>query len=273
VAHLERLPDDGNRYEILHGELLVTLLPSNGHQGVAMRLARRVSNWCHDHTGWATRAPGGVYISETTWLEPDVAVYPAPEYDDLPWQQMPPPVLVVEVLSRATRKRDRHRKRPAYLSHGVGEVWLIDKRSRFVERWTVASELKDYYTVAIDQRGYDLSDHPAGVEQYDMSLLVGDGGSVIKSLGREKAIVMGQDWGGAVAWSVAMYQPQVVEKLIILNLPHLRGLRRELAANPLLAKNSQYARNFQQDGAAKTLTAEGLASWIGRSVPSRRRAE
>jgi len=70
-----------------------------------------------------------------------------------------------------------------------------------------------------------------------------------------------------------MYQPQVVEKLIILNLPHLRGLRRELAANPLLAKNSQYARNFQQDGAAKTLTAEGLASWIGRSVPSRRRAE
>ena len=143
VADLERLPDDGNRYEILHGELLVTPLPSNGHQGVSMRLARRVANWCHDHTGWATRAPGGVYISETTWLEPDIAVYPSPEYLDLPWQQMPPPVLVVEVLSRSTQKRDRHRKRPAYLSHGVAEVWLVDKRSRAIERWTAASEFPE----------------------------------------------------------------------------------------------------------------------------------
>ncbi len=44
VADLERLPDDGNRYEILHGELLVTPLPSNGHQGVAGRIARLLSN-------------------------------------------------------------------------------------------------------------------------------------------------------------------------------------------------------------------------------------
>ena len=80
VEDLERLPDDGNRYEILHGELLVTPLPSNGHQGVALRLACILLNWCRAHTGWAVRAPGGVYVSETTWLEPDVAVYPAPEY-------------------------------------------------------------------------------------------------------------------------------------------------------------------------------------------------
>jgi len=50
---------------------------------------------------------------------------------------------VVEVLSRSSRKRDRHRKRPAYLSHGVAEVWLIDKRSRAIERWTVASEFPE----------------------------------------------------------------------------------------------------------------------------------
>ena len=143
VADLERLPDDGNRYEILHGELLVTALPSNGHQGIVWRLARRLGRWCEDHTGWALRTPGGVYISETTWLEPDIAVYPSPEYLDLPWQQMPPPLLVVEVLSRSTRKRDRHRKRPAYLAHGVNEVWLVDKQSRAIERWTAASEFPE----------------------------------------------------------------------------------------------------------------------------------
>ncbi len=149
VADLERLPDDGNRYEILHGELLVTPLPSQGHQGVSVRLTIPIGLWCRAHTGWAIRAPGGVYISETTWLEPDVAVYPAPEYSNLSWREMPPPLLVAEVLSKSTRKRDRHRKRPAYLSHGVGEVWLIDERTRTVERWTSASEFPETFRDSI----------------------------------------------------------------------------------------------------------------------------
>jgi Uma2 family endonuclease len=73
VADLERLPDDGNRYEILHGELLVTSLPSAGHQGVAARLFVNLAIWCRANTGWRYLSPGGVYISETTWLEPDIA--------------------------------------------------------------------------------------------------------------------------------------------------------------------------------------------------------
>jgi Uma2 family endonuclease len=84
-----------------------------------------------------------VYISETTWLEPDIAVYPSPEYDDRPWQELPPPRLVVEVLSKSTRGRDRYNKRPAYLAHGVDEVWLVDKRSRSIECWTAASEFPE----------------------------------------------------------------------------------------------------------------------------------
>lgn len=143
VDALERLPNDGNRYEILHGELLVTPLPSGGHQGVAGRLFFILSRWCREHTGWAVRAPGGVYISQTSWLEPDVAVYPAPEYDDLDWRDMPTPLLVVEVASRSTRKRDRHQKRPAYLAHGVIEVWTIEKKTRVIERWTSASEFPE----------------------------------------------------------------------------------------------------------------------------------
>jgi pimeloyl-ACP methyl ester carboxylesterase len=95
-----------------------------------------------------------------------------------------------------------------------------------------------------------------------MRLLVGDVAAVIKHLGREKAIIVGHDWGGAVAWTLATYMPQVVDKLIILNLPHLRGLSRELANNPQQQKNSQYARNFQQPDAHTKMTAEQLVFWV-----------
>ncbi len=139
--------------------------------------------------------------------------------------------------------------------HGFPDFW-------YTWRDQMQALSSDYYVVAVDQRGYNLSDKPKGVENYDMRLLVGDVIAVIKSTGREKAIVVGHDWGGIVAWSTAMSAPQVVDKLIILNLPHPRGLSHELATNPEQAKNAQYARNFQKEGAEKSLTAEGLAFWV-----------
>lgn len=123
-----------------------------------------------------------------------------------------------------------------------------------------------FQVVAVDQRGYNLSDKPKGVENYDMSLLVSDVAAVIKHLKRDKAIIVGHDWGGAVAWSLAMFAPQVVEKLVIVNLPHPNGLRRELANNPDQQRNSQYARNFQQEGAHLKINAEGLARLAPENV-------
>jgi pimeloyl-ACP methyl ester carboxylesterase len=139
--------------------------------------------------------------------------------------------------------------------HGFPDFWYT---------WRDQMEaLSDkFQCVAIDQRGYNLSDKPKGVENYDVRLLVGDVLAVIKSLGKDKAIIAGHDWGGMVAWQVALNFPQATEKLIILNLPHPRGLARELANNPAQQKNSQYARNFQQPDAASKLTAEGLAFWV-----------
>jgi len=139
--------------------------------------------------------------------------------------------------------------------HGFPDFW-------YSWRDQMAALSSDHYVVAIDQRGYNLSDKPKGVENYDMRLLVGDVIAVIKHLGREKAIIVGHDWGGAVSWTLATYQPQFVEKLIILNLPHLRGLSRELANNPQQQKNSQYARNFQQPDAHTKMTAEQIAFWV-----------
>jgi epoxide hydrolase 4 len=119
-----------------------------------------------------------------------------------------------------------------------------------------------FQTVAIDQRGYNLSDKPKGVENYDVRLLVGDVIAVIKALGQDKAIIVGHDWGGFVSWQLAMNAPQYVDRLIILNLPHPRGLSRELAHSPQQQKNSAYARNFQTPEAASKLTAEQLSFWV-----------
>lgn len=146
--------------------------------------------------------------------------------------------------------------------HGFPDFWYS---------WRHQMEgLADRFQVAaIDQRGYNQSDKPKGEENYDLAHLVSDVVAVIRHLGREKAIIVGHDWGGAVAWSLAAFRPEVVEKLVIVNLPHPHGLRRELAQNPEQQRNSQYARNFQQEGAHLKLTAEGLARFAPQSVRDR----
>jgi len=139
--------------------------------------------------------------------------------------------------------------------HGFPDCWLT-------WRHVMESLAKDYETLAIDQRGYNLSDKPKGVQQYDMAALVEDVAAVVRARGRDRAIIVGHDWGGAVAWTFAMKRPEMTEKLIILNLPHPRGIGRELARNPQQQKASAYARRFQQEGAYTNLTAEGLAFWV-----------
>ena len=139
--------------------------------------------------------------------------------------------------------------------HGFPDYWYT---------WRKQMEgLSDkYQCVAIDQRGYNLSDKPQGVENYDMALLVGDVIAVIKHLGKDKAIVVGHDWGGAVAWQLALNAPQFVDRLIILNLPFPRGIMRELAHNPKQQAASEYARGFQKEGAEAMIKPEQLAFWV-----------
>jgi len=139
--------------------------------------------------------------------------------------------------------------------HGFPDYW-------YTWRDQMEALSDQFQCVAIDQRGYNLSDKPKGVENYQVRLLVGDVAAVIKSLGQEKAIIVGHDWGGMVAWQFALNLPQMTDRLIILNLPHPRGLAHALATDPQQQKNSQYARNFQQADAASHLTAEGLAGWV-----------
>ena len=95
-----------------------------------------------------------------------------------------------------------------------------------------------------------------------MPLLVADIVAVIAAEGESSAVVAGHDWGGAIAWSIAMSRPELVSALMILNLPHPAGLRRELATNPDQQRNSAYAYAFQEPDAHLNLTAEKLAGWV-----------
>jgi len=119
-----------------------------------------------------------------------------------------------------------------------------------------------YRTAALDNRGYNLSGQPKGEAAYAMPNLVGDVAAVIAAEGQKNAVVIGHDWGAAIAWNVAMSRPDVVNKLIIMSVPHPAGMGRELATNKAQQEGSNYARNFQKPGSEKNLTAEGLAGWV-----------
>ena len=84
----------------------------------------------------------------------------------------------------------------------------------------------------MDQRGYNLSGQPRGVASYAIANLVADVAAVVRHAGVERATIVGHDWGGAVAWQFAFARPELTERLVILNLPHPRGMGRELAGNP-----------------------------------------
>ena len=139
--------------------------------------------------------------------------------------------------------------------HGFPDFW-------YSWRAQMPTLAKRFHVVAIDQRGYNLSGQPEGVQNYTVDKLVADVVAVVKHFGTGKAVIVGHDWGGLVAWMFAMTHPELTDRLIVLNLPHPRGFLRELATNPAQQKNSQYARNFQKPDAAKQIPVEALAGWV-----------
>lgn len=152
-----------------------------------------------------------------------------------------------------------------YVTKGEGD--LVVMLHGFPDYWYTWREqmpalAEHFQVVAIDMRGYNKSDQPEGVEEYALPKLMGDVKAVIEHFGREKAVIVGHDWGGFVAWNFAMQFPQMTDRLVILNLPHPRGLMRELANNPDQQANSKYARDFQKPDAASKVLPEMLAFWV-----------
>ena len=125
------------------------------------------------------------------------------------------------------------------LLHGFPENWYSWRKQ--IKPLAEAG----YRVVVPDQRGYNLSDKPPGIHNYRLGALSADIVELIRSFGRERAIVVGHDWGGVVAWHLALRQPEVVEKLIVLNAPHPAAFLREIRSNPAQQRKSWYVGFFQ----------------------------
>ncbi len=136
--------------------------------------------------------------------------------------------------------------------HGFPEFWG-EWEHQLVEFGT------DYQAVALDMRGYNLSAKPDDVEAYHAKHLIEDLRALAEHLGHQKIILVGHDWGGAVAWSAAMRYPEWVEKLIIINSPHPAIFARELLNNPNQQEASQYMLLFRSSKAEEVLSADNYA--------------
>ncbi len=121
--------------------------------------------------------------------------------------------------------------------HGFPEFW-------YSWRHLIPEFAKDYKVVALDLRGYNESDKPQQQSAYVMSEFVKDVEGVIKGLGYDRCVLVGHDWGGAIAWNFAYAHPEMLERLIVLNMPHpakfADGLR-----TPQQLLRSSYAFFFQ----------------------------
>ena len=155
LEDLNRLPDDGNKYEVIRGELFVTPAPSRAHQLVIARLARLLDPYVQREKLGVVHQARSIVRRRGSEAEPDLFVDSGVETD---WDSAPTPLLVVEVLSGSTRRRDLHQKRAYYLEDvGVGEYWMIDRKARTVR---VARPIRDDVIHA-----ETLSWRPAGASQ------------------------------------------------------------------------------------------------------------
>jgi epoxide hydrolase 4 len=138
------------------------------------------------------------------------------------------------------------------LIHGIPGFW-------YDWRHQIPGLAKHFQAVAIDQRGFNLSDQPEGVENYAIDKLVGDVDAVVEHFGQDKTTLVGHDSGGWISWHYAMAHPDKTDRLVIVNLPHPGCIERELANNPQQQKASDYARHLQQlPSGGRTLVHNGV---------------
>jgi len=140
---VRQLPDDGNRYEVVYGELLVTPAPRLGHQLLVSRLF-------HPLAEYLAREPVGIVLTspaDISWgrddvlVQPDVFVVPVDEVRAGDWSRLRSLRLAIEVLSPSTTRADRFTKRRRYQEAGVPLYWIVDGDEQRVEVWTPGAEL------------------------------------------------------------------------------------------------------------------------------------
>jgi Uma2 family endonuclease len=153
------LPDDGNRYETVHGELLVTPAPRLLHQLVLERLRGALWIYLERHrVGLLLSSPADLSWGPDILVQPDLFVADLEEARALEWTRVRTLLLAVEVLSPSTARYDRFTKRRLYQEVGVAQYWIVDPQARSVEVWTP----RDAFPATAEAR---LTWHPVGASE------------------------------------------------------------------------------------------------------------
>jgi Uma2 family endonuclease len=131
------LPEDGNRYEVVHGELLVTPAPRALHQRVQRRLLARIDAYLTANpVGELFASPADISWGDDILVQPDLFVVRPDEASTLDWAQMKHLLLAIEVLSPSSSRADRFTKRRLYQEVGIPLYWMVDADEKVVEVWT-----------------------------------------------------------------------------------------------------------------------------------------
>ena len=137
AAQVRELPEDGRRYEVVDGVLLVTPAPSWKHQDAAMHLGNMLQAYLRPRNiGHAIMAPADVEFAADQMVEPDVFVVPLVDgHKPSTWSDVERLLLAVEIISPSSARADREVKRRLYQRERVPEYWIVDVDARVVERW------------------------------------------------------------------------------------------------------------------------------------------
>ena len=140
--------------------------------------------------------------------------------------------------------------------HGFPEFWY---------EWE--AQLREFgtshYAVAPDLRGFNLSDMPTELAAYKARHIVDDLRLLIAHLGYQQCILVAHDWGGAIAWNLAIALPQLLHKLVIINAPHPYLFMRALATDPKQKASSEYMNWLRAEGSESALQKDDFARMDG----------
>jgi Uma2 family endonuclease len=151
VAKVRGLPDDGNRYEVVDGELLVTPAATWRHQDAVGELYARLRAYLLQHpVAHVKIAPADVEYDVETMVQPDVFAVPLKDgRKPMSWEEAGSLLIAIEVLSPSTARADRHVKRRLYQREGVPEYWIVDVDACLIERWRPCDERSELVAESI----------------------------------------------------------------------------------------------------------------------------
>ncbi len=143
--------------------------------------------------------------------------------------------------------------------HGFPDFW-------YSWRHQISGLIDSYAVAAMDTRGYNLSDAPEDVDSYAMVHLIADVEAVIDAEGRRSAVIVGHDWGGAVAWRFAQQRSELVERLVVVNTPHPAAIAAAMERDGSPQRDAfTYMADFAAPGSEDRLDPEVLAAGVART--------